>query len=79
LLASACKALPAKAPEGSLAWTVEGVAETPAIVLIATTKAPESVVLDGKPLENVSYLPEQGLLYLRFPNTSAPRELSVKF
>jgi hypothetical protein len=79
LLASACKALPADAPEGALAWTVEGVAGTPAIVLIASEKAPVSVTLDGNPLENVSHLPEEGLLYLRFPNTSAPRVLSVKF
>lgn len=79
LLASACKALPAKAPEGGLAWTVEGVAGTPAIVLIATDKAAQSVILDGKPLENVSYSPDERLLYLRFPNSSAPRVLSINF
>jgi len=79
VLASACKALPSKREGEELAWTVEGVADTRAIVLIASKKAPETVTLDGKAVESVTHVPEEGLIYLRFPNTAAPRDLSVKF
>ena len=79
MLASACKALPLKRDDGGPAWTVEGVADTPAVVLISTAKAPRSVTLGGQTLETFTHSAEEGLLYIRFPNTSGPRELEVKF
>jgi len=79
VLASACKALPLKRDDGGLSWTVEGVADTPAIVLLSAPQPPKSVTLDGQPLESFVHDAKEGLLYLRFNNTSAPRELSVTF
>ncbi len=79
LLASACKALPVKRDEGSAAWTVEGVGDTPAIVLMATAKAPRSIQLELQPLDSFTYDAAEGLLYIRFPNEARPRNLSVEF
>jgi len=79
LLASACKALPLKRDDGSLSWTVEGVGDTPAIVLLSAPQPPKSVTLGGQPVESVVHDAKEGLLYIRFNNTSAPRELSVTF
>src|SRR5678815_4303944 len=63
LLASACKALPAKR-DAALAWTVEGVGDTPAVLLISTAKPPRSILLEQKPLDSFTYEPAQGLLYI---------------
>lgn len=80
LLASACKALPtpATAPS-SLSWTIEGVADTPAIVLAAMPNPPRSVTLDGADLTDSAfvYAPAEGLLRIRFTNTSSPRVLTI--
>jgi hypothetical protein len=78
LLAAACKALPLQR-EAGLAWTVEGIGETPAILLISTAKPPRSVELEEKPLDTFTYDSAEGLLYVRFKNESRPRKLSVEF
>lgn len=77
LLASACKALPLTTEKDNLSWTVEGVADTPAIVLIATAKPPRSIQLDGTELTDFTYSPGDGLLHIRFPNESRPRVLGL--
>ena len=79
LLASACKALPAKHSDGKLAWTVEGVGDTPAILLLSTAKPPRSIQLDQQPLDYFTYDAAEGLLTLRFPNEARPRELVLEF
>lgn len=78
LVASACKALALK-KEAALAWTVEGVADTPAIVLISCPNGPKRVTLDGQALESFQYDAGEKLLHIRFPNESRPRELGVEF
>lgn len=77
LLASACKALPSKHGKAQLAWTVEGVGNTPAIVLIASPEPPKSITLDGTAVTDFTHA--DGLLHIRFPNEARPRELSVEF
>ncbi len=79
LLASACKALPAQRDDGASAWTVEGVGDTPAILLIATAKPPRSIQLEQQPLNSFTYDAAEGLLYIRFPNEARPRNLVVAF
>ena len=79
LLASACKALPSKREDGKSAWTVEGVGNTPGLVLLSATKAPRSVLLDGKPVDSSTHDPAEGLLHIRFPNEARPRELVIEF
>ena len=58
---------------------MDGVADTPAIVLISSKQPPKSVTLAGQPLDTVTHDAANGLIYLRFVNTSAPRELSLTF
>ncbi|MDB6135199.1 MAG: hypothetical protein JWM59_3442 [Verrucomicrobiales bacterium] len=77
LLLSSCRAL-AKAANAT-AWTVEGVADTPAVLLVSTPKAPARIILDGQALYSFTYEAENQILRIRFTNTSAPRDLSVEF
>ena len=79
VLASACKALPAKQDAHSLSITVEGVMNTPAVVLLRAATAPRSVKLAGQALETFRYDPEGKLLWLRFTNEAKARELAVEF
>jgi hypothetical protein len=79
LLASACKALPAKRDANSFSVVVEGVSNTPAVVLLSTSKALRSVALAGQALQDFEYSSGDRLLWIRFPNEAKPRELSVRF
>ena len=65
--------------EHSLSIAVEGVINTPAVVLLRASAAPRSVTLAGQPLENFQYDPEDRLLWLRFTNEAKARELAVEF
>ncbi|HPS03303.1 MAG TPA: DUF4350 domain-containing protein, partial [Candidatus Sumerlaeota bacterium] len=80
LLASACKALSLKREKNAISFTVEGVAGTPAVVLLYVSNgAPAAVKLVGQPVEQVEYAKEDCLLWIRFENTSGPRELELKY
>lgn len=76
LLASGCKSL--AIPTRPHAWTVEGVENTPGIALFSCAHKPKSVTLAGKECMDVSYDETQKLLWVRFPNTSFPRELVLQ-
>jgi hypothetical protein len=78
MLAAACRTRPVKTDEKTLSLTVEGVADTPGMVLMRLAKAPQGVTLDGKPWEQFEYSAASHLLWIRFPNQADPRELSVK-
>jgi hypothetical protein len=77
LLASACKALPRKAEKHS--YVVEGVPDTLAVVLLRAPKPPRSVSLGTDALSNWEYSSAEKLLWLRFPNQAAPRQLRVSY
>ena len=79
VLASACKTLPARSPEKALSLAVEGVAGTPAVVLLRAPTPPRSVTLDGTALENFEYSSSERLLWVRFANEAKARELRVQF
>jgi hypothetical protein len=79
VLASACKTLPAKAAEDSVAFTVEGVPNTEAVVLIHVSSAPKTVTLAGAPLTTFTHSAADRLLWVRFANSATPRELVVRF
>jgi predicted alpha-1,6-mannanase (GH76 family) len=79
LLASACKALLKEATSGRISYTVEGVAQTPAIVLLQTAQPPRRVALRGQTLETFEYSGKENLLWIRFENDVVPRELSIEF
>jgi hypothetical protein len=63
----------------SLTFAVEGVANTPAVVLLRSEKSPRVVTLDGKSLAEFKYSADEKLLWIQFSNESRPRELKVEF
>ena len=79
LLASACKALPQASSGKSLSFVVEGVEESPAVLLFRTAAAPASITLDGEAVKDFEFSETDKLLWLRFTNTSQPRKLVVNF
>ena len=79
VLASACKALPTKRSVDELSLAVEGVGNTAAVVLLHAPKRPREIKLRGQALEDFEYSATDNLLWIRFPNEAAPRELTVRF
>lgn len=79
VLASACKALQKSATKGKVTWTVEGVADTPAVLLIRSAKRPSKVLLDERPITSFEYSEKENLLWVRFPNEPRPRVLAVGY
>jgi hypothetical protein len=80
ILCASGKLYPMKQDSRKLSAVVEGVAETPGVVLIrATTAAPKSVTLAGEKLDTYEYSPEEKLLWIRFRHESRPRGLEVSF
>ena len=79
LLASACKALETGRTNNSLSFVVEGVAQTPAVMLLRTTKPPTSITLDGQPIDQFAFSMTDGLLWIRFTNEARARTLVLRF
>jgi hypothetical protein len=79
LLASGCKALLQQQTDDTMRFAVEGVGNTPAILLLSTSKAPKSVRLDPGAVLDFSYAAKDGLLWIRFANLPSPRELTIQF
>jgi len=79
LLASACKALLKQQTDHILSYTVDGVGRTPAVLLLKANKKPQSVTLGAQRLEDVQFSEKDKLVWVRFENDAAPRELRVEF
>ena len=79
LLASACKAILKDSTRTRVTYAVEGVGETPGIILFQSARPPRQVTLAGKPLDQFEYSAKDKLLWLRFENTASARELSIQF
>jgi hypothetical protein len=79
LLASACKALLKQQTRDQISFIVEGVGETPAIILLESSKAPQAVTLGGKNLTTFEYSAKERLLWIHFENDIVPRELTVQY
>jgi len=79
LLASACKTLPKVSTNNQISFTVEGVGETPAIMLLESVEAPRAVTLDGKNVTDLEYSAKEHLLWIHFKNDASPHELAVQY
>jgi hypothetical protein len=79
LLASACKALVTGRDNKSLSLAIEGVARTPAILLIHAPKPPRAIAVDGQPISEFTYSETESLLWVRLANEARPRALSLQF
>lgn len=79
VIAAACGVSSQEKKKETLSLVVEGVAETPAIILIHSTKPPRSVELAGSELAAYEYSAKEGLLWIRFTNQAFPRTLNIRF
>jgi hypothetical protein len=79
ILASACKTVPLRREGRSMAWAIEGVTGTDAVVLLHAPKAPRGVTLAGRGWGKYEYSARERLLWVRFPNECRPREVEVEF
>lgn len=61
-------------------WTgsIEGIGDTPSVVLLRVASAPKSVTLDGVAIRDQSYDAARKLLWLRFPNRTVPQKIDVR-
>ncbi len=78
VLAAACKTLSQETGRKTASWTVEGVANTPAIVLIHAATKPKTVTLDGANVDS-TYSASDHLIWVRFGNEARPRDLRAQF
>ena len=79
LLAAACGAVLQKQSSDEISYVIEGVENTSGIALFKVPRAPRTVQLAEKTLDAIHCDTEQGLLWVRFTNTAAPRTLSLQF
>ena len=80
VLASACKTLVTQHDTKSMSLAVEGVGETPAVVLLQGVKAsPHAITLDGEAVKDIEYSGKDNLLWVRFGNEAKLRVLSLEF
>ena len=79
VLESACKALEVKRDDKSLSLAIEGIGETPGVVLMQCAKAPESITLDGEAVKDFDYSAKDKLLWIRFANNAQSRTLLLSF
>ena len=79
VLESACKALLTRRGHNSISLAVEGVGDTPAVMLLQASRPPRSVTLDNDDVKDFNYSAVDKLLWIRFPNDTHPRTLSVQF
>ena len=79
VLASACKTLPVEEGSDNLSLVVEGVEDTPGIILLYSRSAPSSSLFAGAQITSSRYSAEDHLLWISFQNHAGPHELRLKF
>lgn len=75
VIASSCKVIATK--ENTFA--VEGIANTQGIVLLRAEKKPARATIGGKEISSFEFSEKEKLLWVKFPNEAAPRELSLSY
>jgi hypothetical protein len=79
VVAAACRVRNERVSGGSLRFQADGVADSRAVVRCAVKSAPAQVSIDGKPAGDTLYDDASRTLLLRFPNTTSPRQIEVRF
>ncbi len=65
--------------KGKWSATVEGISETPGMVLVRMPKEPTKVTVDGEPMKNLKYDDKEKLVWIRFNNMPHPRKIEVEY
>ncbi len=79
VLESACKSLVIKKESKMISMAVEGVGETPVVVLLRSSRPPRAITLDKETISDFDYSAKDELLWVRFTSESRPRTLSIQF
>jgi hypothetical protein len=79
ILAASCKISNEHATTNSIAFQVEGIDQTQAVMRILSTRNAKEVTLNGKPLDPAQYQHSGRTLLLHFPNTATPQQIQVLF
>ena len=79
LLASACDAQLTVNQDKQINFTVEGIDQTQAILLLEAPREPKAITLNGKAVTQFEYSVPEKLLWIHFDNKAFPRELAVTF
>ncbi|HEX3799570.1 MAG TPA: hypothetical protein VH413_12800 [Verrucomicrobiae bacterium] len=79
ILASAARALVTSRSDYAISFAVEGVADTPGLILLRSPQAPKSITQGGQVVQNFEYSPVEKLLRIRFTNQSQPVKFAVSF
>ena len=79
VLASACRVTGFKVEGKNLSMFVEGVTNTPSIILLKAATPPQSISLDNKRVRKFKYSAKDQLLWIHFTNEAKPRKLSIIF
>jgi hypothetical protein len=77
LLASAARAVVTSQNDKEISVAVEGVSDTPGLLLLRMPKTPSAVTIDGKPVEKFDY--SDNLLRIHFANQARPVKFTVQF
>lgn len=78
VIAAAGQLIEQPATAAKWACTIEGIADTPGVILVRFPSKPESATIDGRPLTDFTYDAEHKLLWLRFKNEAQPQEITVR-
>lgn len=75
VIAAACRVREEKLTPEMMTFKVEGIAQTPGALCVSLNHKPQSVTLDGKPIET-RY--EGGLLWINFENTVSGKVIEIR-
>ena len=66
---------------GKDSWigAVEGIADTPGVLLLRLPRTAKSATVDGEPIPNLKTDEENKLVWVRFPEHARARRIEVKF
>lgn len=79
IVAAACRTRETKIESNAIQFTIDGIDQTPGVVCLKTPSAPKTVTIDDKAIESGAKEFKDGLLRIRFTNTSDARRLSVSW
>jgi hypothetical protein len=71
--------LPIKSSSSSLTLALDGVGNTPSILLLRAPGAPRSVSIGGQAVNSFEYSAKDRLLWVHSRNEAAPREMTIEF
>jgi hypothetical protein len=79
VVAAACRVRNEEVRGKALLFRVEGIADTQAVVRCTAESRPARVLIDGKAADQTSYDAWSRTVLLRFPNTTTPAQVEVRF